>query len=361
MKLLRNEAYKLFIKRYLLIIFSVCMIAEILIAFNYSENIKISDIESQNKYEYYMSLYSGELSEEIQNEINALIEKDESISELKDMLNKEYINREITDSEYEDRLKEYNEYSIGHNGFEMFIQAYQSAVDNGKYLIDQRPWSVLFGEESIDFILVIFIVISVVLLTVYDEESGAGSITFPTEKGKSQKWFAHLIILVFTAAFVSMAISMVRYLVVNTVYGLENPHFSINNIELFYESAYDLSIIQGYALISFIKAFGAVYLAAISFFIGTVLRQSLLTIFSSFALTFLPNYIFADREYKYFIPLPSSFLTANGYLFGDKIYDIVYFKSLSIKQIVTVILITVLIIVVSVFVSYLKAVMRKKQ
>ncbi len=359
MNLIKYEAYKLFIKRRLLLILTVCIAAEAVTAYNSAEKAKIDNYESQQKYEYYISVYAGELTEEKQNEINSLIEKDESITDEKKQLVQSYVAREITDREYEEKLKTYNEYSIGHNGFEMFVQDFQNAAENKTYLIDQRPWNVLFGNESIDFILVLFIIISVVLLSVYDEESGANSITFPTVRGKKHKWLSHFVILIMTAAFMSVAISVVRYVIINIAYGFNNCNFRIGNIDLFYKSERNLTLIQGYILISAIKIFGAVYLAVTAYFIGAVFKQSLLTIFSSFTLTFLPNYIFPDREYKYLIPFPSAFLTANGYLFGDQINDIVYFKSLNIMQIVLIISIAAAISVVFMLISYFKTVRRK--
>ena len=105
MNLIKYEAYKLFIKRRLLLILTVCIAAEAVTAYNSAEKAKIDNYESQQKYEYYISVYAGELTEEKQNEINSLIEKDESVADEKKQLVQSYVAREITDNEYEEKLK----------------------------------------------------------------------------------------------------------------------------------------------------------------------------------------------------------------------------------------------------------------
>ena len=359
MKLLKSEAYKLFIKRYLIIVFIVCLIAEAGISFHAANKIKLDNADAQDKYESYMSMYSGEITEEKQAEIDKLLSDDEAMSSTKDELIEKYINREITDEEYEKQMKIYNEHMIGRGGFLQFIADFENTVGSDKYLMDQKPWGVLFGNESIDFILVFFIILSATLLSVYDEESGANSITFPATNGKGKKWFSQLVILVLTVAFVSVCISLIKYESVNIAYGLNNSDFAIHNIEVFFHSTKNLTLLQGYIVISIIKALGAVYTCVLAFAIGSILKQSLLTVFTSFSLIFLPNYIFPDREYKYLLPLPSAFLTANGYLFGDNINDIIYFKSLTNNQIAAVAVLSVIIVALLIVTSYFKIARRK--
>lgn len=359
MKLFKCEVYKLLFKRGLLIVFIFCLACEALLTVKSVNNIKLSNHEDQKKYAVYMSDFSGELTREKQKEIEKLIEQNEEAFSLKDALNKQYIDRTISEEEYEKGIKKYNERAIGRNGFNLFVQDYQNTIDSGRYLLDQKPWMVLFGKEGIDFIFVFFIILSVVLLSVYDEESGANSVTYPTKNGRGRKWISQFFILILIAAVSSITISAVKYLLVDIVYGLQNGSFQLNNIEQFFGSSKTITILGGYIEVSLIKAFGAVYTAVFTLFFGTVLRQSLLTVFTSFALVFLPNYILPDREFKYLLPLPSAFLTANGYFFSDNIVDIVYFKALTDIQVALIATFAVLILLMLAVLSYFMASRRK--
>lgn len=359
MKLFKCEAYKLFIKRGLLIVFVICLAAEALLCVKNANAVKLNDQDDQKRYDFYMSEFAGELTEEKQKKIEELIEQDAELASVKNDLDRQYINRQITEKEYEEGIKKYNERAVGRNGFNVFVGDFQNTVDSGRYLIDQKPWVVLFGNESIDFILMLFVILSVVLLSVYDEESGANSLTFPTENGKGRKWCSQFAVLIFTTVLSSAAVSAVKYLAVDMAYGLENGSFLLSNIETFFNSTKENSILDGYIAVSLIKMFGAVYMAVLTLFFGTLVKQSLLTFFTSFAVVFLPNYILHDREYKYLIPLPSAFLTANGYLYGDNVGDIVYFKALSTAQATVVTLLAAIILVSLSVASYFMTVRRK--
>lgn len=359
MKLFKCEAYKLFIKRGLLIVFVICLAAEVFLCVKNANAVKLSDRDDQKRYDFYMSEFAGELTEEKQKKIEELIEQDAELATIKDNLNRLYIKRQITEKEYEKGIKKYNERAVGRNGFNVFVQDYQNTLGSGRRLIDQKPWTVLFGNESIDFIFVLFIILSVVLLNIYDEESGANCLTFPTENGKGHKWCSQFTVLILTAALSSAAVSAVKYLVVDMVYGLENSSFLLSNLEAFFGTSKELSLLGGYVTLSLVKIFGAVYTATLALFFGTVLKQSLLTLFTAFAIVFLPNYILPDREYKYFLPLPSAFLTANGYLYGDNVGDIVYFKALSTVQSTVVASLAAIILVSLSVASYLMTARRK--
>ncbi len=359
MKLFNCEAYKLYVKRGLLIVFVLCLVFEVFLCVKNANAAKLTDREDQKKYDFYMSEFAGELTEEKQKKIEELIEQDAELASVKDNLDKQYIERKITEEEYEEGIKRYNELAVGRSGFNVFATDYQNVLDSGRCLIDQKPWTVLFGNESIDFAFVLFIILSVVLLSVYDEESGANSLTFPTENGKGRKWCSQFVLLILTAMLSSATVSIVKYLAVDMAYGLENGSFLLSNIEAFFGTSNELSLLGGYVTLLLVKMFGSIYMAILALFFGTVLKQSLLTFFTSFSVIFLPNYILPNREYKYLIPLPSAFLTANGYLYGDNIGDIVYFKALNVTQISVVASLAVIILTALATVSYFMTARRK--
>lgn len=357
--MIKQEIYKLFIKRMFLPVLLTVLLLECFLAYNSAQGIKLDDRASQLKYEEYMNKFSGELTESKMNEIEKLIENNDKIIEERSETERKYIEREINDSEYTKYLKNYNEYMVGYGGFAAFIDAYSTAVEYEKSLIDEKPWDVLFKNESIDFLLVLLITMSVILLYVSDLESGTEPVTFSTENGKGKKTICQVVICAFISAFSCATIALLRYLIIGGIYGLKNPELSLKNILIFSESDYNLSLLQAYCVVSGIRIFGSIYLAVLTCFIGSVLKKSMLTGFTSFIIVFLPNYIAPDREYKYLLPLPSAFLTANGYLFGDIIYDEIFFKSITTLQYVFVFGVSAAIICLSFALAYIKTVRSK--
>lgn len=360
MKLFKEEIYKLFVKRKFMVFFAFVMIIEAVLAFSSSNGIKLTDKASQKKYESYMAEFSGELSDEKINAIESLISEDEKMTQKRSQMQKKYIECEISDKEYTEFLREYNEYIIGYEGFAAFTQDYSNAMETQSSLIDSKPWNSLFKNESIDFICVLLITLCVILLFVSDIESGTEAITFCSQNGKGRKFSVQMLICMFSAITSSLLTSYIRYAVIDLTYGLGNKSLSLCSLELFSESTYDMTITGAYVLVSVIKAFGSIYLAVFTYFIGSILKKSLLTGFASFVTVFLPNYLLPDREYKYLLPLPSAFLTANGYLFGDRVNDMIYFKGLTSIQLTLVFILAILLMLSFTIGAYLITARRAK-
>lgn len=343
--MIKQELYKLCIKRKFLLVMVFVFSVEFLLFFYSSQNIKFEDKASQIKYQHYMDLFSGAITPEKRSEIEKLIENDEQI--ILEMAEKEkkYIEREINDEQYVELLNKYSDYKEGYNGYVAFIETYNYAVENGNELIDSKPWDLLFNNESIDFLLVILITMSAIFLYISDLENGVELITVTTENGKMRKDFTQVVICIFIAAFSTIVVDIGKYIIIDLVYGLKNPDLKLSNIEIFSESSYDLSLIQAYLITCFIKLFGSIYLVVLTCFTGIYLKNSLLTGFTSIITVLMPNYILSEREYKYLIPLPSAFLTANGYLFGDMIYTEIMFKKITPLKLLLVFGISVTIII----------------
>ena len=133
--MIKQELYKLCIKRKFLIVLVFVFSVEFLLFFYSAQNIKFEDKASQIKYQHYMDEFSGTITPEKRSEIEKLIENDERI--IFEMAEKEqkYIEREINDEQYAEYLKQYSDYKEGYNGYVAFIETYNNAVENENELI----------------------------------------------------------------------------------------------------------------------------------------------------------------------------------------------------------------------------------
>ena len=193
MKVFINEIYKVFIKRKLIILLIAVLIIECAITFSSLNKSTVMDEDSLIVYNQYIDEYGGELTDEKREKIEHIIETTRRSETLKSEKRSEYLKGNITLEEYKVSLKKIQEDTKGEEGFFRFVDAYYHAVNSNISLADSHIWDVLFGYGSIDFLLVIFVIMMVISLTVYDDETGTNKLKFTLKKGKSTLISAQII------------------------------------------------------------------------------------------------------------------------------------------------------------------------
>ena len=193
MKVFINEIYKVFIKRKLIILLIAVLIIECAITFSSLNKSTVMDEDSLIVYNQYIDEYGGELTDEKREKIENIIETTRRSETLKSEKRSEYLKGNITLEEYKVSLKKIQEDTKGEEGFFRFVDAYYHAVNSNISLADSHIWDVLFGYGSIDFLLVIFVIMMVISLTVYDDETGTNKLKFTLKKGKSTLISAQII------------------------------------------------------------------------------------------------------------------------------------------------------------------------
>ena len=317
MNLCKQECYKLFIKRYFLLILAILLIFDVLTVYKNIKSASYLSPQSLEIYKKYIYKYQGDLTDEKIEEIEKIREEADTIFEEQEKLNTDYKNAVITLEEYELRRSELNAYQGRLEGLNAFLRVYDSAMINDMQIMDSTAWTVLLSGGNIDIFAVTLVILLVISLCIYDRETGIDYLKTTTLNGKKRLWRMQIFLIIMFSFMIGIIISVLKYYTADICYGLSGHFFRIQNIEVFENNTKNLTVLSAYIAESFIKTFGLIYLGILTYTIGILLSSSLYTVFSGFVLVYLPAYIFNQKRLLYFLPFPSALLMPAGYLGGS--------------------------------------------
>ncbi len=351
MTVLRQESYKLFVKRGFLFLVLLLLVFDLTVT---AVDLKASVTLTQPSflvYKEYIEKYKGEVTDEKMQQINDIRIETELIYENKQKIQEKYKNNSISRREYEEKIAEFNKYESKTEGINAFLSVADTAWLNETQIMDNTGWNVLLNDSSIDLATVIIVISLVILLCIYDIETGIDYMKLSTVKGKSILLKSQLTIIISFSVFIGLFVSLAKYLLVDLMYGLDSSSFSLQNIAGFEQATKDISILSAYALLGAIKTFGLIFLGIITFTIGIFLSSSLYSAFFSFALTYLPAYILRDKRLLYFLPFPSAMLIGKGWFVSLISEGDTYFAEISTNEMIGYFLLMSLVIVLLIIVS----------
>lgn len=313
MQVLKAELHKLFIKRYFLAAVAVLLVVESLTIFWNIKKAIVLDEVSLQIYKTYINRYSGEITDENKTAIDKLIDENNDIFSRIEKLNEDYANENIATEEYNRQISELSSFLDASDGFNAFERDYYTALSRNTPLVDTTAWNCLFSEESIDIFLVMILILFVIELVIYDEETGINVLKFSTKNGKKDIYLKQLFIVITTSFLLSITVSATRFLTAKFTYGLDCYDAPIRCFDAFIFNSTEAGVFKIFVAVSVIKAIGGVMLCITALAVGCLTRTSLYTAFGTVCAVYLPGYIFSESELKYFVPLPSSLLMAEGY------------------------------------------------
>ena len=97
--------------------------------------------------------------------------------------------------------------------------------------------------------------------------------------------------------------------------GLPHGEYPVQSIVSFGGSTKNISLVAAYLILTVLRCFGSVYLAALLLFTSVLVKKYALTVVIGVASTLIP-YIGLSRQICYRLPLPLPFLLATGFLEG---------------------------------------------
>ncbi|HAS37199.1 MAG TPA: hypothetical protein DCS04_01040, partial [Ruminococcaceae bacterium] len=128
--------------------------------------------------------------------------------------------------------------------------------------------------------------------------------------------------------------------------------YPIQSIEFYQNCPYDISIVEGFVIISLLRTVGYLFVAALVILLSVTLRKVLLTVFIPSVFCVLQQFAFTPATPAYY--LPTGFLRSVGYLRGDVISknstgdEIKLFSEIPIAHLFVLIVLTILFIIVAV-------------
>lgn len=313
MNLWREEWRRLFLKRKLIPVLFILLALELCsLCFSLAQRGDL-DEASREVYLSYMEHFAGEVTEEKAQQIEDVIDQRQQLNMKKTALEQEYAAGTLDAQTYRQQMTELRQKTVGSIGFQRFVEAYRGVSEETPILADTTAWDVLFGNGGIDIFPVLGLLYLVLALTVGNEESGVNRLLFTTPKGKRALIHVQMFTALGTAVLFSAAIYGGKLLFAVLFFDLSGFSLPLRAAEIFVQTPWALTLGEGYFYLSLIKTAGGLLLTLLMLLVGRLCRSSLYTAFISLIAVYVPAYMLSDRYERFYLPLPSSLLSANGY------------------------------------------------
>ena len=272
--------------------------------------------EYRNEYEWCLERLDGAYTEEkaawLEQEAQAITEARSTRAQLQGS----YYSGEITAEQYERQIAEVNTVLAHENGFEAAYQQYLYICENtgNRYFLKTNGWAGLFSSQTLDFPL--FLVILILAATVFCSEYSCQMDALLRTAPQSRKSAGCKVVMTLCAVFALCGgLALIRFVFFGMKYGLPHGEYPVQSIASFGGSTKNISLLAAYLILTVLRCFGSVYLAALLLFTSVLVKKYALTVVIGVASTLIP-YIGLSRQICYRLPLPLPFLLATGFLEG---------------------------------------------
>lgn len=316
--MLKNELKKLLFKKRFIYILALLLIFEI-VSSMVSLNGIFESKRDEEKYLGFISEYSGKITEEKIRDIEEKYNEYNNAAAEKEKLREDVKNGGLGFEEYNIKFEELKEYLSDSVIFSDFYEECEYAFcdTQDRQIVSGKVWLWLFGEEKLDIIIVISIIICVILTVISENETSFSDIRNTCENGRSKLHQLNLSIIYTYSVFITAIICAIKLLLAVRLLSANEFQASVQSIPLFENSRFDISLISAYLLISCLKTVGAAAFSALIVIAGNFLKSSLSVVLFSLLSAVLPPYVISSTEIYYVSPV--SLLIGNGFFFGDVI------------------------------------------
>lgn len=317
---LKYELTKAFFKKrgfFLIIIF---ILLKCLFAYTQNDRFKINDVVEENKdsYFYYLNILNGKLNDSKELFIK---NSDDEIADAKSVIDSIFFSLtkgEISGIEYSSKVYDTTKILDREEAFSAIYGQYLRIQENpeNQYFIYENGWKMLLAQEKLDLFMLMLIIIIIVPIFCFDEETHISQIIKTTKYGKSKLFMSKAISIVLIDFLIVLICCVSDYIVYNLKYGISDISFPLQSLYEFSNSKYDISLLQMLLINGLNKFFGILFFSAIIIFLSVYVKKSFITAFSSITIVMLPYFIFSNNALKYLIPTPLPFLQSTGYFKG---------------------------------------------
>ena len=315
---MKYELYKLFVKRrawLLILIFMALRLITVFLQPNYVRDYKMEMY--RDSYMKHMEVLEGKLNDEKSSyiaeqnrKINDLLKQDTSVEE--------YVSGAISEEEFNERYRLRNTGYQQQEEFAVINERYQNVLEDPErvYFIYSNGWTGLIGNENLDFVLLILLMLLIVPMICNEFVTDMYPILRTTPNGGARLFTSKFAVGMITAVLSAVLLFAVEVVFFAAVFGLPSGAFPLQSLAPFANSPYQISIYGAAALTLANHCFGAMFMTALLMCLSALLRRSLSAIFIGTTCVLLPFILFSESVMKYVFPTPLGFLLSCGFLKG---------------------------------------------
>lgn len=311
----KSELQKALFKCRGLVLLVILFVAEIFVIDSEFPKIQFENEASLTYFNEYADEFRGRLTAEKEQKI---LDEQKRITDAKNeeyvvetrLRNGEYSSREEYISEYE-KVRKITERS---DVFDLFLQKYNYAKDSAenRYIISTE-----YNGLSRDYPDIIFLVFAVYFAsTLFLTEETSSMMTLIKSYGNGRKSLCGKIFSLFSLCVLAALFIMLVELAFMILRGnAVEFNYPIQSIQYYQNCPYNISILQGFYIISALRFIGILFITALVILLSVTARRAVPVIFVPFAMCILQQFLFENAAPVYYFP--TGLLRASGYLRGN--------------------------------------------
>lgn len=309
------ESYKLFIKQkiwmFIFILLALRMVS--VCVMGYDSHYMID--ENEKYYNEYLKKYEGKITDEKRNQIE-----------------KEYKKM----NESGDKLLALEQRS---KAFQVIYNQYTYEKEKGSgYILETRGWQSILEHDSLDFPLIICIIIVMTALWGSEYETQMDIMLRSCKNGKYKTPFVKVMLGIIISVILSAIFQLFQIMYLAGSIGLSHRDYPIQSLEFFENCLYHISLGNAVCIVFIERLIGAILLALMIMLVNIWIKKKTVSMVVSMACVILVTIVFRSGSSIYYLPLPLGPLSAVGYLWpsqfesqyvGSELVKICTFKEIS--------------------------------
>lgn len=302
-----QESYKSFIKQKIWIFIMILLVIRIVSVCitGYDSHYMID--ENEKYYNEYLKKYEGKITDAKQKQIEKEYKKINSSS------------NELLASEQKNKAFQVI--------YDQFI--YEKEKGSG-YILETRGWQSILEHDSLDFSLIICIIIVMTALWGNEYETQMDMMLRSCKKGKYQTPFAKVVLGGILSVVLSAIFQLIQMIYLAGSVGFSHGNYSIQGLKFFQNSSYHITLKSAVVMVFIIRLIGAALLAFMTMLINIWIKRKTVSMIISMSAIILTSIIFRSGSAIYRLPLPLGPLKAAGYLWPSQ-FDSQYVGSKLVK------------------------------
>jgi hypothetical protein len=317
-----QESYKSFIKQKIWIFIMILLVIRMVSVCitGYDSHYMID--ENEKYYNEYLKKYEGKITDAKQKQIEKEYKKINSSS------------NELLASEQKNKAFQVI--------YDQFI--YEKEKGSG-YILETRGWQSILEHDSLDFSLIICIIIVMTALWGNEYETQMDRMLRSCKKGKYQTPFAKVVLGDILSVVLSAIFQFIQIIYMAGSVGFPHGNYPVQSLKFFQNSSYHITLKSAVVMVFIIRLIGAALLAFMTMLINIWIKRKTVSMIISMSAIILTSIIFRSGSAIYRLPLPLGPLKAAGYLWpsqfdgqyvGSKLVKVCTFKEISHGSFITV-------------------------
>ncbi len=279
-----------------------------------------TDIENNLEgYTYYINQTEGKITEKTSQFFDDMSQNYAAMESEFQTIYQKVSRGEITIDECRERIEELNLCLERKKGFLVLYEQYAEAKENttNRYLLNTNAWDALLSNESLDFPLVIFIMIIACVGFGVEIYSEMDILLRSSQKGERKLGLFKLLVVVMLSVISVVLEHLIRIVFLQVKYGFTHGEYPLQSLKFFKEYTGDISLFEAGLGIFLWKVLGCIMWGVIISALMLLFRKYALTMIASIAGLILTYIGISSAHIKYYLPGPLGALLGTGFYRGS--------------------------------------------